>query len=553
MDKFHSFQSDITNLILPGQMDYPFYYEPNEMARLAALELQEYLKIQDDFNHNFGLNPDQDGLVIGKMFGVLVCRDSKNQLGYLAAVSGKLANSNHHHFFVPPVFDVLQTEGFFRKGEKELIGLTNELEELENSSILKGLTEKKEELIAAHDQKLNDVKRQIKENKKRRDDEREALKNSPDASEALEVLRKESVKEQYFLKSLKSQFQVIYGQVLQDINAETERAAEIKELRRSKSAKLQREIFEAYAFLNGHQDSKSLLAIFEDFAQILPPAGAGECAAPKMLQYAFRNQLTPIAMAEFWWGQPPQSEVRVHAQFYPACRGKCEPILSFMLQGIDVAPNPLLINPAKGKELEIMFEDDVILVVNKPAEFLSVPGKTIDDSVQFRLQEKYKSDKLMLVHRLDMSTSGILVAAKSEQSYKFIQRQFIKRKAEKRYVALLDGLLAENEGVVDLPLRVDLEDRPRQLVCYEHGKKAVTRFEVIERLENKTRVYFYPETGRTHQLRVHAAHSSGLGTPILGDDLYGTRNARLFLHAETLSFIHPRSKDWVTFQVDPEF
>jgi tRNA pseudouridine32 synthase/23S rRNA pseudouridine746 synthase len=276
-----------------------------------------------------------------------------------------------------------------------------------------------------------------------------------------------------------------------------------------------------------------------------PPAGAGECAAPKLLHFAFKHELKPIAMAEFWWGQSPKGEMRKHQQFYPACTGKCEPILKHMLQGIPMEENPFAINPAEGKELAIVFEDDYLLLVNKPAEFLSVPGKQITDSVQTRIKTLYPN--AMIVHRLDMSTSGLLIFGKTPDIYKKLQAQFIKRNVKKRYVAQLDGVLSEDSGSINLPLRGDLHNRPNQIVCFEQGKPAQTHWEVIERKDNKTLVYFYPITGRTHQLRVHAAHSLGLNTPIVGDDLYGTKADRLHLHAERITFVHPISKEIITF------
>jgi tRNA pseudouridine32 synthase/23S rRNA pseudouridine746 synthase len=259
-------------------------------------------------------------------------------------------------------------------------------------------------------------------------------------------------------------------------------------------------------------------------------------------------------MAEFWWGQSPKSEIRKHRQFYPACKSKCEPILmTHMLKGLQIDANPFEDNPT-GKEIEVVYEDEVLLVINKPAEFLSVPGKKITDSVYQRIKEKYpEATGPLVVHRLDMSTSGLMLIAKDEATYVKLQSQFIKRTISKRYVALLDGVLHDNEGSIDLPLRVDLEDRPRQLVCFDHGKPAQTNWKKIKIINNQTLVYFYPITGRTHQLRVHASHELGLKTPIIGDDLYGTKSNRLHLHAEQLIFIHPLSNKEICFHCEAEF
>lgn len=287
--------------------------------------------------------------------------------------------------------------------------------------------------------------------------------------------------------------------------------------------------------------------IFAETALRVPPAGAGECAAPKLLHFAYENDYEPICMAEFWWGKPPQSEVRIHENFYPACKGKCEPILGFMLQGLEVDANPFL-TLTSSPQIKIHYEDEDLIIVEKPHELLSVPGNTGADSVAWQLKLKYPNlPDLQLVHRLDMSTSGLMIAAKNQRVFKFIQRQFIQKTLEKRYVARLAGLLSHRNGEINLPLRPDYIDRPRQFVCNETGKPALTYYETIAEINGETIVYFYPKTGRTHQLRVHAAHQLGLNTPIKGDDIYGNRDARLFLHAESIQFTHPRTKELVSF------
>jgi tRNA pseudouridine32 synthase/23S rRNA pseudouridine746 synthase len=272
------------------------------------------------------------------------------------------------------------------------------------------------------------------------------------------------------------------------------------------------------------------------------------------LHYAFQNQLKPIAMAEFWWGQSPKSEVRKHKQFYPACTGKCQPILAHMLEGIPLEDNPFTINHAESKVLEIVYEDDFLAVVNKPTELLSVPGKQVTDSVYSRVKLLYpKATGPLVVHRLDMSTSGLLLIAKSTSVHKKLQSQFIKRHIKKQYIALLDGLINEERGRIELPLRPDFHNLPNQLVCFAFGKSAQTDWEVINRTEHHTLIRFYPITGRTHQLRVHAAHPSGLNTPIVGDDLYGTKANRLHLHAESITFQHPMTKEEMTVTVEAAF
>jgi tRNA pseudouridine32 synthase/23S rRNA pseudouridine746 synthase len=285
-----------------------------------------------------------------------------------------------------------------------------------------------------------------------------------------------------------------------------------------------------------------------------PPAGSGDCAAPKLLQYAFQHELTPVVMAEFWWGISPNSEIRKHKNFYPSCQSRCKPILKHMLKGVRMNENLLLKNLSVKQELKIIFEDDDIIIVNKPPEFLSVPGKEIKDSVYTRIKQQYPSATgPLIVHRLDMSTSGILVLTKTKEANRILQNQFIKRTIKKRYVALLSGKLSKKKGVITLPLRLDLDDRPRQLVDFKNGKTAKTNWNVITQNDTHTRVHFYPITGRTHQLRVHAAHKDGLNLPIIGDDLYGTKQDRLYLHADFIEFIHPSSQKKMSFTLPSNF
>jgi tRNA pseudouridine32 synthase/23S rRNA pseudouridine746 synthase len=386
-----------------------------------------------------------------------------------------------------------------------------------------------------------------------RDEKRFSFQNlSSDEIELLEAgLSEESKNESILLKKMTKYWNFQIENTQNAVNLLLNEINQLKEERKQKSGALQQKLFAEYSFLNALGHRKSLGEIFNNN----PPAGAGECAAPKLLHYAFEHQLKPIAMAEFWWGQSPKSEIRKHKHFYPACKSKCEPILlNHMLLGLEMESNPFELNTAEGKEIEIVYEDDYMLVVNKPTEFLSVPGKKIADSVYQRIKDKYpEASGPLVVHRLDMSTSGLMLIAKNEEIYVTLQNQFIKRTIKKRYVALLEGVLKEKEGYIDLPLRVDLDDRPRQLVCYDHGKSAQTKWEIIATKNKQTLVYFYPITGRTHQLRVHASHELGLKMPIVGDDLYGSKSDRLHLHAEQIIFIHPISKQEIIIQQKAPF
>lgn len=539
---FQPFKSNISTIPLPEKFTFPFYYEPHELSRIAAKELQNYLETQTDFEHNFGLDEKQKGLQIGKMFGVLVVQNQNGELGHLWAFSGKLAESNHHPKFVPTVYDMLDENGYFKKEEIILNQYNAEIEALEQNQDYLSAIQYLEQTKFQAEKEITAQKEKIKLGKKLRAERRQSATPS-----AIEQFNKESQDEGILLKKMTQYWNYKLEEAKQNLEQFTNKINLLKEERKEKSAALQQQLFTEYAFLNKDKELKSLAEIFNGN----PPAGSGECAAPKLLHYAFQHNLKPIAMAEFWWGKSPKSEVRKHKQFYPACMGKCEPILKHMLSGIETDENPFEINPADGKELEIIFEDEHIIAVNKPSEFLSVPGKQITDSVQTRIQSKYPN--AMIVHRLDMSTSGIILIGKSFESYKNLQAQFIKRKVKKRYVALLDGILTAKEGTIELPLRVDLDNRPNQIVCFEHGKQTKTEWKTIQIRNNQTLVHFHPITGRTHQLRVHAAHHLGLNCPIVGDDLYGTKANRLHLHAESLTFEHPISKESIIIQKEAEF
>ena len=556
MKHFQYFKTDISGIELPEKFTFPFYYEPHSLAKIATEEIQEYLESQTDFKHNFGLDTTKTDLPIGKMFGVLIVQNQKNEVGYLAAFSGKLADKSLPKKFVPPVFN-MRTEGsFYIKGELEIDKINAQLTLLKSNEryiVLKKSFKKLTQAIA------EDLENQRKKMKLSKSDRKLRKKKSISVLSELEVknltkkLMQESYNDQFFYKELLEYYETKSKKEGKEVVVFENKIALLKKERKEKSNYLQQTLFSKYAFLNPQKELKNLLDVFNDPA-IKPPAGSGECSAPKLLQYAFANDLKPISMAEFWWGISPNSAVRKHKNYYPACQSRCKPILTHMLQGLKLDPNLLLENLSEKQELKIIYEDDVLIVVNKPAEFLSVPGKEITDSVYSRIKEKYPTATgPLIVHRLDMSTSGILLLTKTKEANKVLQSQFINRTVKKRYVALLDGNLSENSGKIKLPLRVDLDDRPKQLVDFVHGKNAETDWEIIRKEHGKTRVYFYPITGRTHQLRVHAAHKNGLNTPIFGDDLYGKKTNRLHLHAEFIEFSHPSTNEKISFTVDAEF
>lgn len=542
---------------MPEKFTFPFYYEPHRLAKLAAEELQNHLESQTDWLHNFGKPNGQDPAAIGKMFGVLVVKNSEGELGYLAAFSGKLADGNHWPKFVPPVFDILKKDGFYKTEEQEVNALNYQLEIATKDFILLEKRKKFQDITAEAEADLAAFRVRNAENKKIRKQKRFDAKNqvSNEDFELLnEILNLESSQDHFLLKDKTKEWKNRIHAAKAELLLEENKVQDLKEKRGKRSAALQKKIFAAYSFLNRNGETKSLLELFSFLDPMFPPAGAGECAAPKLLHYAYQNHFEPIALAEFWWGQSPSSEIRQHKNFYPACKGKCEPILSHMLQGLAIDKNPLLANPSYEKVIETVYEDEHLVVVNKPNEFLSVPGVHLTDSVESRMKEKYPdATGPMIVHRLDMSTSGLLLLAKTKEVHKILQSLFIKRSLKKSYLAILDGIIEENEGVIDLPLRLDIDDRPRQIVCFEHGKSARTKWKVLDRKEGRTKIQFFPITGRTHQLRVHAAHTLGLNTPIVGDDLYGKKADRLYLHAESLEFIHPIKEKIVVIELAADF
>ena len=554
MNKFKKFSSEITTISLPEKFTFPFFYEPHPLSVIATNEVQEYLSNQTDFDHNFGLENSENA--IGKMFGVLIVQNKNNEVGYLAAFSGKIGNSNLHDYFVPPVFDMLDENGFFLKEQLVLNDINNKVKELENNTCyLKLLSDFEMFLIISEDQiavQKVELKRLKNERKQLRKEKIQVLSKEDYVLFEADLVR-QSLRDKHefnmFLKNIEDKTETFKTEIATlnlEINA-------LKELRKYKSNALQKKLFESYSFLNVLGNRKNLLDIFSENDE-QPPAAAGECCAPKLLQYAFLNDLKPLAMAEFWWGSSPKSEIKKHQNFYPACWGKCKPILGHMLDGMQVDDNPFLVNSALDKDLEIVYDDEFMVVINKPADFLSVPGINVKDSVYERIKMKYiNATGPLIVHRLDMPTSGLLVLAKSKEAHKILQSQFIKRTVLKKYIALLDGVLTDVLGEINLPIRVDLDDRPRQLVCEKYGKNARTKYEVIEIKDNKTKVYFYPITGRTHQLRVHASHHLGLNTPIVGDDLYGKSDRRLHLHAAYLELNHPVTNERMIFEASTDF
>ncbi|MFM7007138.1 MAG: pseudouridine synthase [Flavobacteriales bacterium] len=546
---FISFGTQVQALDLPERFTFPFYYDVHPLAQRAVELLQQRLQTEN-FSHDFGFGRNERAGAIGKMFGVLVVSNANGELGYLAAFSGKLGNSNEHEGFVPPVFDLLETQGFFKREEIEINDLTLEIDKLEATSELATLTKHFQSTKLLWEEEIAKALQTNRRAKALRAQQRAKLVSGTEEYISLsKMLDQQSMHESRLLKELKKQAQLEIAGVKIKLDQAKSQIENIRQQRAAHSADLQRRIFERYTFLNALGEQKNVLELFAGS----PPAGAGECAAPKLLQYAYLNQLKPICMAEFWWGMSPDSEVRIHGHFYPSCKSKCEPILGHMLKGLDVDSNPITaVHPPK--PLDIIYEDAYIVAVNKAPEYLSVPGKNPQPNTLEDLQKKFPAATgPLLVHRLDMSTSGILLAAKTKLMHERLQRQFVLRKVKKEYVAILEGIPVKSDGEIKLPLRVDLDDRPRQLVCTEHGSFAHTSYQILETIDQQTRVQLIPHTGRTHQLRVHSAHHLGLNCPIKGDDLYGKKADRLYLHAAKLGFYHPFTNEWTELNSEPDF
>lgn len=530
---------------LPKEFTYPFNYQPHPLALKAAEKLQQYL-MERDWGHNFGFDKDQDGKPTGKMFGVLVV-EKNGKTGYLWGFSGRLAGTPIHDDFVPPVFNILDENSFYRKGEKHLSALNEKVEVLLNSAEYLAI---KKQVIATKGQFEKDLvilKSKQSDQKKLRKKLREQA-----SDEILAELNQESMQAHFELKEFKKNWQSVIAKLDNELSEYERVISEAKAERKNFSNGLQQQIFAAFSFRNAQGKSQDLNDIFGKLDAPIP-SGAGECSAPKLLQFAYIHNLKPIAMAEFWWGSPPQNIIRKHGHFYPACKSKCKPILGHMLQGLNVAPNPLE-EDHKEYFLEVIYEDEDLLAVNKPEGLLSVPGKTNRASVLSIIQSQVQElEGPIIVHRLDMSTSGIMLLAKNTASYHHLQQQFADKTVRKKYLAILDDVLKATSGTISLPLRVDLDNRPQQMVCYEHGKEAITNYEFIERKGKRSKVAFYPVTGRTHQLRVHSAHPKGLNMPIVGDDLYGKIDKRLMLHAQEITFIHPTSQKVMKLKTSDPF
>ena len=537
----------------------PFYYEPSPLARLAVALLQQSL-------------PE---LKEGKMFGVLIV-EYGGKLGYLQAYSGQLEGISDDSF-VPLVFDYLQPNGYFKIQEAEITALNHEIEVLKQSDDYEKAIKKIANLKVEAQQVVAEAQQKMVIAKRLRDERRK------EKAIVSEDEQREMIRESQYMKAELHRTKKRYAALLQAAEAEVEaynrKIAELKSTRKRKSDQLQRWLFSQFTFLNAQGERSDLLSIFRNYyllhspksvlathyaamgeqITLFPPSGTGECCEPKLLQYAFVHGMRPVEMAMFWWGEPPKTEIRQHGQFYPACNGKCKPLLTWMLKGMNVAANALEVEAKQS--IDIVYEDRDLAVIVKPSGMLTVPGRSKKQSVETILRQRWNdNDTPIIVHRLDMATSGLLVVARNKEAHKHLQAQFKAKMVRKRYIALLDASLLNrvglpSEGTISLPLCADAVDRPRQIVDKNKGKTAITHYKIVGKTplqdshySEAVKVELRPETGRTHQLRVHCAHSEGLACPILGDTLYGKRADRLYLHAEYLAFTHPTTGKPLSFE-----
>ena len=560
-----------TGIDIPERMNNPLDYEPHPLCIAACKELQAYLAERKDWREEIDK---------GKMFGVLIVEKNDKEIGYLAAYSGQIGGRSDWKGFVPAVFDYLQPDGYFKTHEAKITELNQRIAHLINNPEIKETERILNKLHKVQEHKLNLHKMQITEAKAKRDARRQEASLHPDTKGLTSEEEQAMIKESQFLKAELRRFKKLISQKtpLEEMYDNYQKGLqEIKQLRKSDSDELQKWLFSQFKMLNDKGESKDLLEIFREFNQMVPPAGSGECCEPKLLQYAFEHGLKPTQMAMFWWGESPKEEIRHHLHFYPACNGKCKPILHWMLPA-DVfeqaSADAYIYN-----KVEILYEDQELAVIHKPEGMLSVPGKDAQQPSIYSWARKQFPEATgpLIVHRLDMATSGLMVIAKTEFAYHRLQEQFTSHQVQKRYVAIVcckDKDMAQRikdaTKMISLPLMPDYLDRPRQIVNHEQGKEAITEYEVLGSEERRVkseefnsaanhevpssnlkvqssnlkvqciRLALYPKTGRTHQLRVHCAHREGLDAPILGDPLYGNVKAdRLYLHAEAITFKHP--------------
>ncbi len=529
---------------LPERFTNPFDYLPHPLVEIARGELCAYLGTQGQWH---------DEIEQGKMFGVLVVADGEGELGFLAAFSGYLDKKTLHEYFVPPILDLHEPGGFFSLEEANISQINRQIAAMDSDEQMIEIRKQLLEITNAEQLEIEELRTQYLAARAHR----KALRTQGCDQATLAALATESQRQKGVMRRRELHYSTLRQPLERLVECHKAARTLLVNERKSRSAALQTLTFSRFQPLNAHGEPKDLITIFTEYNNTTPPAGSGECAAPKLLHYAFSHGLKPIAMGEFWWGESTRGEVRRHMHYYPACRGKCHPILSHMLLGLEVEPphTPEQSEQSLAEQLTTIYEDQHLVAFNKPSGLPSVRGLNHTQSVQSIAEQRYPDidPNCLIVHRLDMDTSGVIIIAKSAECQRNLQQQFAAHTIRKRYIALVDGTLPEPQGNIDLPLALDPLDRPRQRVDHTHGKAAYTFYTQLEVKDNTTRVALYPQTGRTHQLRVHCAHHEGLNTPIVGDRLYGSPAKRLMLHAEQITLKHPETDRKFTLQVAPGF
>ena len=561
----HRFPRTIRPEELPRQLNNPFSYTPHPLCTEAARLVEEELdRLRLTERERRGMGTETEGTAVeGKMMGVLVVETPEGEVGFLAAFSGLLMGRSVHPWFVPPIFDPTLPEGYFRREEAAISGINERIQMLQQGAAYREAREDLKQAMEAVHAQLAALRQQLSEHKAAR---RALRQQGTLAAEDEARLIRESQHQKAEFKRKEQALQQQLEPLKNRVALQEETLQRLKQERKSRSAALQQWLFEQYVVNNGRGEQTTIWKLFTHPEKVeltgltrqAPPGGTGDCAAPKLLQFAYLHGLRPRALAEWWWGPSPLTEVHTHGTFYPACRGKCGPLLAYMLQGLSCDYFSSSTRNTPPDTVEILYEDATLAVVVKPAGLCSVPGTdpSLPSLYQWARQHYPQAEGALLVHRLDMDTSGGMLLALPPEAHRQLQQQFAARTVEKRYEALLQGALPAargSEGTIDLPLCLDPYDRPRQMVHPLHGKAALTRYQVLQCEDGRTRIAFYPLTGRTHQLRVHAAHPAGLGLPILGDRLYGQPAQRLYLHAASLSFTHPITGERLHFESPAPF
>ena len=557
---------------MPFPFTNPFRYAPHPLVKKAAAEVMDRLakRIKEDD---------------GKMLDVLVCQPADNssieqishlhkldcnspekQLYYLAAFSGTVHDDNGCvtatvEGFVPPIIDLTDPEGYFKRKEAEISQINKQFAQLSSSTRLQELQSSLTEAQEKRDVEIQDMQTRISFSKMRRDE----IRSETADSNVLDELIKESQFQKAELKRIKDKWKLAISEIDSKIQEVQNKITELKTLRARMSDDLQKWIFENALVHNALGESTTIWGLFQNQG-LTPPGGTGDCAAPKLLEYAYKNGLRPLAMGEFWYGKSPETAVRTHGHFYPSCTSKCGPLLGYMTMGLNIQEDIKITSQSP----IIIHEDESIIVVEKPSGMPSVPGLDGRLSLQEWLNSREDAaTEVVAVHRLDMDTSGVMVFAKTRDAEIDLKKQFEEHTVRKTYIARLTGRppqsadlkSPEPQGIrhdsIDLPLSADYDERPRQKVDFKQGKPAYTEYEIVkENPDGTADILLHPHTGRTHQLRVHCAHTLGLARPIVGDLLYGGHSAynkegrnvnRLCLHELSINFLHPVSNSPMEF------